>query len=479
MLTEQHRSKLDGIVKQMIANNEPDENIQFVVDDFKAKYDHEPIAQPGQNTGTLGALQNVSDSFLGGIVNAGVGALKGVASTVKGAASLGEKILNKPYEMAGVASRPEKTQAEQLIPEKFTKPEGVAQNIGYGAEKIAEFLVPGSASAKLSNAGKLGTLAGKTGGLTRLAVKAGTEAGLAGGITSIQKGEVDHDAKTAAIVAAMFPIVGSALSATKSPLKSIGQKIQSSVIRPSLKDVKDGFKIENITKYGVGGSLPETVAKSHVKINKLAQELKMELKNANAHVDLNKVYQETIDDAIASADKNFGDNEGILNVLERLKKEITGIVGGEGKADLLQATNIKRGAGTKGAWAFGRMEPDATATETVYTTFYNKLKTAIEKAAPNAKIAQINKQISELIPISNAALRRLPVEQRNNAISLTDSIGLFSSIFDPRSLALIGANRLSKSGKFGQFLVNVAERQPKTSVGQRIFKTTLPGNTIK
>jgi len=39
MLTEQHRTKLDGIVQQMVANGESDENIRFVVGDFKSKYD--------------------------------------------------------------------------------------------------------------------------------------------------------------------------------------------------------------------------------------------------------------------------------------------------------------------------------------------------------------------------------------------------------------------------------------------------------
>ena len=37
-LSEEHRSKLDGIVQQMVANGETEESIQFVVNDFKEKY---------------------------------------------------------------------------------------------------------------------------------------------------------------------------------------------------------------------------------------------------------------------------------------------------------------------------------------------------------------------------------------------------------------------------------------------------------
>lgn len=38
MLTEDKRTQLDGIVQQMVANKESDQNIQAVVDDFKTKY---------------------------------------------------------------------------------------------------------------------------------------------------------------------------------------------------------------------------------------------------------------------------------------------------------------------------------------------------------------------------------------------------------------------------------------------------------
>jgi hypothetical protein len=57
ILSDKDRSKLDGIVNQMIENNEPDDNIQFVVNDFKGKYgvkkkessevsDSQPSARP-------------------------------------------------------------------------------------------------------------------------------------------------------------------------------------------------------------------------------------------------------------------------------------------------------------------------------------------------------------------------------------------------------------------------------------------------
>ena len=48
VLKEVDRSKLDGIVKQMQDNKEPDANISFVVNDFKTKYGTKSTTQPAE-----------------------------------------------------------------------------------------------------------------------------------------------------------------------------------------------------------------------------------------------------------------------------------------------------------------------------------------------------------------------------------------------------------------------------------------------
>lgn len=243
----------------------------------------------------------------------------------------------------------------------------------------------------------------------------------------------------------------SALDLAGQGIQKTGEKIQQSVIRPSTRDISDGFKIENVAKYDLGGTLPQTIAKAHTKLNSLSQELSTRLKGANAALNLNDVVEETARRLAENKGRAFGDNTAIQRVVDQLKAEVVEVAGPNGMVDLTQATNVKRGAGTKGSWAFNRPEPDANAIEKVYTEFYNVLKTQIEKAAP-AGIKDLNKQISELIPIQNAALRRLPVEQRNNAISLTDHIGLMSSLFDPKALLIVGASKAAKSGRVGEVL---------------------------
>lgn len=400
-----------------------------------------------------------------GLLGVAVGTAKGAVSTITGAASLGERMLKgttkallpKSLESKfGVEEPMDKTSAEKLIPEQVRVPKGGTEKFGFGAEQIAEFFIPTTKIAKLEKGLSL---------FPRMAIEATT----VGGQSALQEGEIDNEVKTSALVGAMFPMAGAVLKGAKGILKPIGEKIQQTVIRPMERDVKDGFKIANVNKYNLGGSLSETAVKTHTKINELVNELNKKISSVKNRVNLNDVFQSTVQALQEGKTKAFGDIKATQRVLESLKEEIESISGKEGLVNLVDATNIKRGAGTKGAWAYGRIEPDAGAVEKVYSTFYNRIKTAIEDNSPIG-VSEINKQLSEIIPISNAVLRRLPVEQRNNVISLTDSIGLFSAMFDPRALVLIGANKLSKSGKFGAWLSNIGKaKESATAIGKRFF----------
>lgn len=366
--------------------------------------------------------------------------------------------------------------------ERLTTATTGAQETGQFAEQIAEFLMP---SSKILNVEKgltgLVKGAGLIQGATKLGIRSAVSGGTTGAISAIQnQGQIDDNVKTNAIIGALFPvagkIIGKGLEATSGGLKTIGQKIQQSVIKPSVNDVRDGFKIENLNKYKLGGSLQETLAKTNNAMNDLSTQLKSKLAGSHIGVNLNTAVENTVRRLTGNKITNFGDNAGISRVLNNLQNEVLDVAGKNGLVDLVDANVIKRGAGTKGSWVFGNPDPDARAVEKVYNTFYNELKTSIENAANQSGqtgIKEINKQLSELIPINNAVLRRIPIAERNNAISLTDLISLTGSVLDPRALILTGVNRLSKSGQVGNLLVRASEaiKNPTggNSVKQRLF----------
>ena len=396
----------------------------------------------------------------------GIGAAKGIGSTLFGLGKLGAKLI------------PGKQRIEEAEKPEFLKPQTGLEKIGFGVEQIAEFLVPGSAVLKL---GKLGTglVKGVSAGakVGRLGIRAGIEGVTVGGVRAAQKGEIDNDVKTAAIIGTMFPVAGAALRGLKKPvsgaLKGIGEKIQTTVIRPTIRDAKDGFKIVNVSKYGFEGTLEQTLTKAHVRMNKLYRQLESKLKASDKKIDLNDIFRKTVVTIKGKERVSFGDVLALRRAMGSLRKEIGAIAPKSKSVDILTAQQIKRGAGTKGAWVFGNPDKDARAVERVYTAFYRNMREAIEKSSPSG-IKEINKQISDIIPISNAVLRRLPIEQRNNVISVTDSIGLYAAVLDPRALSLLGASKLSKSKKFGDLLIRASNnllRQPteRGVIGQRIF----------
>jgi hypothetical protein len=137
--------------------------------------------------------------------------------------------------------------------------------------------------------------------------------------------------------------------------------------------------------------------------------------------------------------------------IEKLRNEISSVSGQNGLVSIPEAQLVKRASGHFGAWTYGVPTPEATASQKVYNTFYNELKTAIEEGSPDG-VKAINKEISNLIPVMNALIRRIPVAERNSAISLTDIITLSAASLEPRALALSLANFASKSGRVGALL---------------------------
>ena len=434
-----------------------------------------------------------------GLIGFGIGAAKGLGSTVRTLGVTGQEILQQTAGRAveAITGIPkEKMGAGIYEGEKpeFLKPKGGVEKAGYYAEQIAEFLAPSGMIAKGQKA-LMGTVkgAGKLAGLGRLGIKAGTEALATGGIASIQAGEIDESAKIGAIFGAMFPVAGKTLRGfrqiTGKGIQETGEKIARSIIRPTITDLKDvGLKMgtkketksaiskfmDNVFKHDLGGSLSETFIKANAKINNLTRQLAKKIKvKGEMQVDLKRIAEETQQQLVEKKAGAFGALGSTERAMSDLAEEIMKVSDNTGMVNLIDAQLIKKGAGAKGAWAYGMMDREAKAIEKVYTKFYGNLKREIERIAP-AGIKEINRQISEIIPILNATIRRMPVAERNNALSLTDIMGLYAAAFDPKALAIFGANKLSKSGKFANILYKAGKAlkektTSRTGIGRRFF----------
>lgn len=330
---------------------------------------------------------------------------------------------------------------------------------GGAAPGILRTTIGGKVTQGLIQGAKVGAAGGALSGAAK---GANEDESLPGIVLEGAKGALGG-ALTGAAIGGIAP-VGTAAGANASGkamnllgriVKGAGQKIQVSVIRPTARDVADGFDIANLAKYDIGGSLGQSFVKVNQKMNELSERLSSLIGESDGKLDLREIVAKTALRLTKDKAGQFGQNSRIARVLKQLQGEVDTVAPG-GLADLATGQTVKRAAGTRGAWSYGMPDRDAVAEETVYTTFYHELKTAIEGAVGDkAELKAINKALSELIPINNAIVRRMPVAERNNAISLTDTVGLFSAVFDPRALVLVGLNRASKSGRVGSALSKV------------------------
>lgn len=172
-------------------------------------------------------------NFSSNLGDVGAGALKGVASTVRGIGQLGTKIEDAASrgveKLGGPANvfptsdvyKPETATGAKVV--DLLKPKNTGEAIGKGAEQIGEFFIPaakvGMVEKVLSEGGKalslakLTPLVGETAAkviskITGLGLKVTVRAGESGGVIALQTGGDPEAIKSAAEVGGAIPALG-------------------------------------------------------------------------------------------------------------------------------------------------------------------------------------------------------------------------------------------------------------------------------
>lgn len=266
-------------------------------------------------------------------------------------------------------------------------------------------------------------------------------------------------------------------------LKSIGEKIEISTLKPTKPVLKDVYVpkgkeaseqfLENVYKHGLEGNLEQAHKKIISKFDDLTAQLKNKISDSGAKIDIADTFINTMEDLKTNPAKSFGSNQKMENIVNEVLGEIE-LIAPNGVVDIADAQDIKRAVGAMGAWVYGVKDSEATAREKVYNAFYTKLKEAIEKNAPEG-VKEINREISELIPIEKAIIHRLPVAKRNDLISLTDVIATTGAILSgPKGWGLAVINKISKSPAAGARAYRMGEK----IAGKEIRSSFMKRNVI-
>lgn len=183
-------------------------------------------------------------------------------------------------------------------------------------------------------------------------------------------------------------------------------------------------------------------------LEEIRNNAKSVIQKSNADKDWKRIQIEAIDKRIGSPE----DMSGLYATYNN------------GNIDILEAQKLKIRTGRDGAWystGKGAMnDADAPLKAQVSNALYDALKRNVEDKG-SAGIKELNKALSEIIPMQLAAEKRMMVDKRNNFTSLDDVIGAVGSLaaaghgnFAPMLFA--GGNIAAKSPLAGRAAYGLA-----------------------
>lgn len=252
-------------------------------------------------------------------------------------------------------------------------------------------------------------------------------------------------------------------------LEGAAGRIQGREVKINTPEFKKGASNELYTKYGVFGNAKQVKQQWQTKIDDTYNQVKDKIENsATAQDPENYTF---INDVFAEAKKSavkYGKSKTAIakidQQLEGLKKDFAESYP-DGKINILDAQLEKQFVGKKGDWLSnaGKIggNPEAALGAQAHNALYDALKQLIEnKGSPGIK--ELNKQLSEMIPMERAASKQVLINSRKNPISLDDYIGglaVAGSAAHGNLLpaALTAANVVSKSPNVAKLLSKTAK----------------------
>lgn len=417
-----------------------------VKEKYPGVYDAIPLSSATKTPPEAGSS---SDAFGQGMT---MDALKGVGAGVASTVFHGGDLIRRGLGMERVINKPE-------VQAAMTAPPSLSGAVGKAGEQIGEFFLPGGAIGRTAKALETGSKVANVG------IRALLEGASAAGITTAQTGSPSAGATSGAVTAG----VTAGLAPAGKLLKPLGEKIEDVLVKAKAADYADGFKVSNIFKHGLGGTLEQTYNKTQSKIDDLVQRTKQAISASPAVSNINQVFAEARQRIGSDPARSFGSNTALNAALDKLELDpfVQAVKKAGGDMNLAVMQKLKLAMGDMGAWLHdptGRTiaDPDAKAMEQVANTLYDVFKKQIEQKAIGP-VKAYNALLSELIPIRRAIIRRLPVEARNSMLHLSDITALSHG-----HVGLAILNRAMRSGRVANALVGASAAEGAAPLTGRV-----------
>jgi hypothetical protein len=314
---------------------------------------------------------------------------------------------------------------------------GFAQNVAYDpstylpAGKFAQGgkLLEKVPAAVLAAVGKLK----KAPTLAKAALGAGAQGAEQGAASAAyqeaQEGTIDPGQVAAqsglglGLGAASTGLGGLATKAAGGIMKKAAGRNVNIELRPGQRGANLGYDPENALKYDLVGKPREIAEKSQAILN----DLNAQAKEIGAESDATVNIPAVLDKARAqfSRDKNVHDYDKISSFIDGLEETYQKAFDSP-DVPLADAMSLRTQVGDKAAFVGARdrggmtADPDADWKEKIFNSIYGNLKEEIH-AKGGPELQAINRQQSEIIPIRQVALRRMPIAESNLRSGLMDA----------------------------------------------------------
>jgi hypothetical protein len=216
---------------------------------------------------------------------------------------------------------------------------------------------------------------------------------------------------------------GALKESTGEALKGAAKRNVAQQLGGTRVDYKHGYRPENALKYDLVGKPTEIADKSKDILDELNAKAKEIGATSDETVNLPNVFKRVANSFDRRADPEHYDaiQAHLKEMADKYEKAFP-----EADVDLPSAMKLRTVVGDDAAFIgqAGRdgkmMDPDASWKEKVYTKMYNELKDELH-AKGGPELQAINKQQSEIIPIRQTAINRIPAEEKKLRFGLMDA----------------------------------------------------------
>jgi hypothetical protein len=272
------------------------------------------------------------------------------------------------------------------------------------------------------------------------------------------------------------PIARAGFKAVSSPsaakmLKDLGNRGQNITTKILTKEADSGAKIENIGKHGLFGSEDVALKKGKTIVDDTYAQLKSVLEEENVpenYKSISSALEDAQNLALSTAKKDRG---AIISAFKKIKEDYLGSEDVPGyfktdKIDLAEAQMLKQDAASNADWHHLSFHPNAdNAKGVAYKAISNVLRKHLEDAG-GPKVRELNKKMSEVIPINTANAKRFLVNSRKNPIPLDDFVGYLTSASslshgNPLPAMITVGNKIIKSPAFAEKVYKLGDKMEK------------------